>query len=108
MSRPCIILNPEQFTKCYIDDNTPLVDIAEHFKVSIATIQKNRRYLNLPLRNQRIVYDENEFIRLFQDGATYEYMSKKLNMSRCSVIVIRQQLGLPARNQRHEKVRDDT
>src|SRR5665647_3794156 len=104
MSRPFIILNPEQFTKCYIEDNTPLVDIAEHFKVSIATIQKNRNYLNLPLRRQRIVYDENEFKRLFELGETYENMSKKLKMSRCSVILIRKHMGLPARNQRHEKV----
>jgi hypothetical protein len=104
MSRPFIKLNPTQFKKLYTDDNTPLVAIAHHFGVSIATIQKNRHYLNLPLRNQRIVYDENEFRRLFELGETYENMSKKLNMSRCMVIIIRQHLGLPARNQRHEKV----
>jgi len=104
MSRPFIILNPEQFKKCYIKDKTPLVAIAEHFKVSIATIQKNRNYQNLPLRNKRVMYSENEFIRLFELGETYENMSKKLKMSRCSVILVRKQLGLPARNQCHEKV----
>ena len=46
-------------------------------------------------------------MRLFQDGETYENMSKKLKMSRCSVIVIHEQLGLPARNQRKEKVRNE-
>ena len=107
MSRPFIILNPEQFKKCYIEDKTPLVAIAEHFDVSIATIQKNRNYQNLPLRNKRVVYDENEFRRLFELGETYENMSKKLKMSRCSVILIRKHVGLPARNQRHEKVRND-
>src|SRR5665647_2886130 len=104
MSRPHIILNPEQFKKCYIDDNTPLVAIAEHFGVSIATIQKNRNYQNLPLRNKRVMYSENEFKRLFELGETYKNMSKKLNMSRCTVILVRKELGLPARNQRHEKV----
>jgi len=104
MTRPTIKLNPEQFKKCYIEDKTPLVAIAEHFKVSIATIQKNRHYLNLPLRNKRVMYSENEFRRLFELGETYENMSKKLNMSRCSVILVRKLLGLPARNQRHEKV----
>jgi len=104
MSRPHIILNPEQFKKCYIDDNTPLVAIAEHFGVSIATIQKNRNYQNLPLRNKRVMYSENEFKRLFELGETYKNMSKKLNMSRCTVILVRKELGLPARNQRKEKV----
>jgi len=107
MTRPFIILNPEHFKKCYIGEKTPLVAIAEHFKVSIATIQKNRNYQNLPLRNKRVVYDKNEFKRLFELGETYENMSKKLKMSRCSVIVIREQLGLPARNQRKEKVRNE-
>jgi len=104
MSRPFIKLNPTHFSKMYNDDGIKLSVIAHHFGVSIATIQKNRNYQNLPLRNERVVYDKNEFKRLFQDGETYENMSKKLKMSRCSVIVIRQQLGLPARNQRHEKV----
>src|SRR5665647_2906748 len=104
MSRPFIKLNPTHFSKMYNDDGIKLSVIAHHFGVSIATIQKNRNYQNLPLRNERVVYDKNEFKRLFQDGETYENMSKKLKMSRCSVIVIRQQLGLPAKNQRHEKV----
>ncbi|MHB8102387.1 MAG: hypothetical protein ACYDEF_09490 [Methanosarcina sp.] len=104
MSRPFIILNPATFKKMYIDDNTPLVAIAQHFGVSIGTIQKNRHYLNLPLRNKRVMYDENEFRRLFELGVNYDTMAEKLSMSRCSVIVIRQQLGLPARNQRKEKV----
>ena len=81
--------------------------IASHFGVSIGTIQKNRNYQNLPLRNKRVMYSINEFMRLFQDGETYENMSKKLKMSRCSVIVIHEQLGLPARNQRKEKVRNE-
>jgi len=104
MTRPFIILNPEHFKKYYIEEKTPLVAIAEHFKVSIGTIQKNRHYLNLPLRNERVVYDKNEFMRLFELGETYENMSKKLKMSRCSVILIRKHVGLPARNQRKEKV----
>ena len=108
MTRPFIILNPEQFKKCYIEDKTPLVAIAEHFKVSIGTIQKNRHNLNLPLRNKRVMYSENEFKKLFNSGVNYDTMAEKLSMSRCSVIVIREQLGLPARNKRQEKVRDDT
>jgi hypothetical protein len=107
MSRPFIILNPEQFKKCYIEDKTPLVAIAEHFDVSIATIQKNRNYQNLPLRNKRVVYDENEFKRLFHSGINYDTMAEKLNMSRCTVILVRKELGLPARNQRKEKVRNE-
>ena len=91
----------------YNDDGIKLSFIAHHFGVSIATIQKNRHYLNLPLRNQRVVYDKNEFKRLFELGETYKNMSKKLNMSRCTVILARKELGLPARNQRHEKVRDE-
>ena len=104
MTRPTIKLNPTHFSKMYNDGDIKLSMIAQHFDVSIGTIQKNRNYLNLPLRHQRIVYDENEFKRLFELGETYENMSKKLKMSRCSVIVIREQLGLPARNQRKEKV----
>ena len=91
----------------YNDGDIKLSVIASHFGVSIATIQKNRNYQNLPLRNERVVYDKNEFERLFQDGETYKNMSKKLNMSRCTVILVRKELGLPARNQRHEKVRND-
>ena len=104
MSRPFIILDSAHFSKMYNDGDIKLSMIASHFGVSIATIQKNRNYLNLPLRHQRIVYDENEFRRLFELGETYENMSKKLKMSRCSVILIRKHMGLPARNQRHEKV----
>ena len=88
----------------YNDDGIKLSVIASHFGVSIGTIQKNRNYLNLPLRNKKVVYDENEFRRLFNSGVNYDTMAEKLSMSRCSVIVIREQLGLPARNQRHEKV----
>src|SRR5665647_454361 len=104
MSRPFIKLNPTHFKKMYNDGDIKLSVIASHFGVSIATIQKNRNYQNLPLRNERVVYDKNEFERLFQDGETYKNMSKKLNMSRCTVILVRKELGLPARNQRHEKV----
>ena len=107
MSRPFIKLNPTQFSKMYKDGGIKLSVIAHHFGVSIATIQKNRHYLNLPLRNNRVVYDENEFRRLFELGVNYDTMAEKLSISRCSVIVIRQQLGLPARNQRKEKVRND-
>src|SRR5664280_184927 len=107
MTRPTIKLNPSTFKKMYNDGDIKLSMIASHFGVSIGTITKNRHYLNLPLRHQRIVYDENEFRRLFELGETYENMSKKLKMSRCSVILIRKHVGLPARNQRHEKVRND-
>jgi len=80
MSRPFIILDSAQFTKIYNDNTIKLSVIAHRFGVSIATIQKNRNYQNLPLRNKRVVYDKNEFKRLFQDGETYENMSKKLNI----------------------------
>ena len=88
----------------YNDGDIKLSMIASHFGVSIGTTTKNRDYLNLPLRNKRVVYDENEFRRLYELGETYKNMSKKLNMSRCTVILVRKELGLPARNQRHEKV----
>jgi len=108
MSRPFIILDSAQFTKIYNDNTIKLSVIAHRFGVSIATIQKNRNYQNLPLRNKRVMYSEKEFRRLFELGVNYDTMAEKLSMSRCSVIVIRQRLGLPARNQRKEKVRDDT
>jgi len=104
MTRPTIKLNPSTFKKLYIDDNIPLFAIAQHFGVSIATVKKTRDSLNLPLRNERVVYDEKEFRRLFQDGVNYNQMATELKMSRCTVIIIRKRLGLPARNQRHEKV----
>lgn len=107
MSRPFIILDSAHFSKMYNDGDIKLSMITSHFDVSIGTIQKNRNYLSLPLRNKRIEYDEKEFMRLFQDGETYENMAEKLGMSRCSVIVIRKHLGLPARNQRQEKARDE-
>ena len=107
MTRPTIKLNPLKFKKMYNDDGIKLSVIASHFDVSIATIQKNRNYQNLPLRNKRVVYDENEFKRLFFDNIKYDTMAEKLNMSRCTVILVRKQLGLPARNQRKEKVRNE-
>jgi len=107
VTRPTIKLNPLKFKKMYNDDGIRLSVIASHFGVSIATIQKNRNYQNLPLRNKRVVYDENEFRRLFHSGINYDTMAEKLNMSRCTVICIRKQMRLPARNQRHKKVRND-
>ena len=104
MTRPTIKLNPSTFKKMYSDDTVKLSVIASHFGVSIATIKKTRDSLNLPLRNERVVYDENEFMRLFQDGVNYNQMATELKMSRCTVIIIRKRLGLPARNQRKEKV----
>src|SRR5665647_327455 len=104
MTRPTIKLNPSTFKKLYIDDNTPLFAIAQLFGVSIATVKKTRDSLHLPLRNERVVYDEKEFRRLFHSGINYDTMAEKLNMSRCTVILVRKLLGLPARNQRHEKV----
>ena len=99
MTRPTIKLNPSTFKKLYIDDNTPLFAIAQLFGVSIATVKKTRDSLHLPLRNERVVYDEKEFRRLFQDGVNYNQMATELKMSRCTVIIIRKRLGLPARNQ---------
>ena len=107
MSRPFIKLNPTHFSKMYNDGDIKLSMIASHFDVSIGTVKKNRHYLNLPLRNKRVVYDEKEFRRLFELGVNYDTMAEKLSMSRCTVILVRKELGLPARNQRHERVRND-
>jgi len=104
MTRPTIKLNPSTFKKMYNDDTIKLSVIAQHFGISIATVKKTRDSLHLPLRNERVVYDKNEFKRLFQDSMNYNQMDTELKMSRCGVIVIRKQLGLPARNQRHKKV----
>src|SRR5664280_915375 len=81
MTRPTIKLNPSTFKKMYNDDTIKLSVIAQHFGVSITTVKKNGDSLHLPLRNERVVYDEKEFRRLFQDGVNYNQMATELKMS---------------------------
>ena len=103
MTRSEIKLNPSHFSEMYLFD-TKLSAITEHFGVSIVTIQKTRDSLNLPFRTKRVVYHENEYLRLFHSGETYPKMAKQMNMSRCSVISISKRLGLPNRHRSTKKV----
>lgn len=79
MARPSIQLDTTVFIKMYSLD-IKLSIIAASFGVSIRKIETLRNYLNLPLRRKKVVYDENEFKRLFQSGVTYPEMAKILGM----------------------------
>jgi len=52
-------------------DDVKLAVIALYFGVSSHKIQETRDDLNLPHRIKKVVYDENEFKRLFRQGVPY-------------------------------------
>jgi predicted DNA-binding protein (UPF0251 family) len=100
--RPFIKLDTAMMARMYTD-GVKIRLISLYFGVSTNKIRKVRNELNLPLRKKvHVEYDENEFLRLFEARVTYNEMAKILGMSRCSVIDIKQRLGLPNRN--HRKV----
>jgi hypothetical protein len=105
--RPEIQLDKEMLKRMY-DDGVKIRLIARYFGVADNKIRKTRDSLGLPLRKKvKVICDENEFMRLFEARVPYEEMAQTLGMSRCSVIAIKQRLGLPNRNNLFAKVQND-
>ena len=79
IGRPTLQVNTAEFEKMY-NDGVSIDDLASYFKISVSTVRKIRIRLNIPVRKGR--FDENNYMRLFNDGVTYPMMAKKLGVSR--------------------------
>jgi hypothetical protein len=104
--RPSIQLDTAVMKNMY-DDGVKLAVIARYFGVSTNKVRKTRDSLSLPKRLNTVIVDENEFIRLFEARVTYVEMARQLGMSRCSVIVIKNRLNIPNRNNLCKKVQNE-
>jgi DNA invertase Pin-like site-specific DNA recombinase len=104
--RPKLLVNTEEFTKMY-KTHVSTADIAQHFGISLSSVRNTWIRLKIPKRkNCKVVFDEEEYRRLFNSGVIYPEIANKLGISKCFAIEIRKQLGLPARK-RGAKRSDD-
>jgi len=80
MVRPTIKIDTAEFEMMY-NNRVPTAEIAKHFFISLSTVRLTRIRLNIPTKRGR--FDENEYLRLFQDETVSDpEMSKLLGISK--------------------------
>lgn len=100
--RPKLNINKDEFVSMY-NKRCLQNEIALHFDISVASVQKQRKLYGLPSRRKSFyTVDENEFKRLYNEGVLLQEIAKKLKISRSYVFCIRKQLELPYRNKAWE------